>query len=591
MSFHKYLNPILIWRVRHVKPRQFILFLSFVVGILGGLVAILLKNIVHFTHVFLTEGFDVKYSNYLYFAYPLIGILLTVLYIKFFVKENISHGITKILYAISRKNSVLNRHNNYSSMVSSTLTVGFGGSVGLEAPIVLTGSAIGSTLGRVLRLNYKTKTLLIGCGAAAAIAGIFKAPIAAVLFAIEVLMLDLTTWSMVPLLISAVTGAAVANFLLGNGVVFYFTIKDPLQMENIGFYILLGIITGFVSIYFMKTTRIIENQFDRIKNIFTKVFVGGLILGIIIYFFPPLFGEGFFALKSILGGNASELVNNSLFFNIKTDFWLFSLFLLALIFLKVVAMAITTGSGGIGGVFAPSLFVGGVLGYLFTQVLNRFNFIHLSESNFSLVAMSGMIAGVMGAPLTAIFLIAEITGGYQLFIPLIITATTSFMVAMYFEKHSIYTKRLAKSGALITHNKDKAVLTLMKLDKLIEKDLKTVSPNANLGELVEIISHSSRNIFPVLDVDGSLLGIVSLDSIRSVIFNSDLYETMKVAEIMAMPPAFVSSKESMESVMKKFEETGAWNLPVIDNNKYVGFLSKSKIFSSYRKMLINFSDE
>lgn len=591
MDIQKYLGQFLIWRVKNIKHRQFILILSLLIGILGGLVAVLLKNIVHYTHQFLTEGFNIQFANYLYFAYPLIGIFLTVLYIKYFVKEDISHGITRILYAISRKNSLLKRHNSYSSMISSTLTVGFGGSAGLESPIVMTGSAIGSTLGQLLRLNYKTTTLLIGCGSAAAIAGIFKAPIAAIIFSLEVLMLDLTTWSLVPLLISAVTGATVANLLLGSGVVFDFTIKDPLEISNVGYYVLLGVITGLMSSYFMRTTAFVEGSFNKLKNVYTKVIIGGIFLGILIFVFPPLYGEGYFTLKSILGGNASELVNNSVFYGIKNEYWLFCLFLLALVFLKVVALAITTGSGGVGGVFAPSLFIGGVVGYLFTRILNAFSFINLSESNFSLVAMAGMIAGVMGAPLTAIFLIAEITSGYELFIPLIITSTVSYLTAMYFEKHSIYTKRLAKSGALITHHKDKAVLTLMKLNNIIERDLKTINPDANLGELVKVISNSNRNIFPVVDSNDVLLGVVLLDNIRDIIFNAELYETVKVVDIMTMPLAFVSPKESMELVMKKFEDTGAWNLPVIDDDKYIGFLSKSKIFSSYRKVLINFSDE
>ena len=589
--FNKLLGKFLIWRVKHIRHRQFLLFLSIVVGILGGLAAILLKNIVHHTNDLLTKEFTLEGGNLLFLAYPLLGILLTVVFVRYIIKDNIGHGISKILFSISRKNSILKSHNNYSSMLGATLTCGFGGSVGLEAPIVLTGSSIGSNLGRMLHLNYKTRTLLIGCGAAAAIAGIFKAPIAAMVFALEVLMLDLTMSSIVPLLISAVTGATVANFLLGKQVLFNFTLKDPFVLSNIPFYIILGILMGFVSAYFTKSTEIIEKQFNRIKNPFHKIVIGGVFLGILIFLLPPLYGEGYETLKAVLGGAPKDILHNSLFFEIHNDYWLFILFMIAVTLFKVVAMAITTGSGGVGGVFAPSLFMGGVAGFAFAEIINAFKKVPLSASNFGLVGMAGMIAGVMAAPLTAIFLIAEITSGYELFIPLILTSTISYLTAKGIEPHSIYTKRLAKRGELITHHKDKAILTLMKLGKIIETDFKTIHPHARLGDLVKVVSKSRRNIFPVVDEENKLLGVVLLDNIREIIFNPEEYDQVYVYELMTSPPAQVSSTDSMEKVMRHFELTGAWNLPVIDNGKYLGFISKSKIFSAYRRMLINFTDE
>ncbi|HJX70600.1 MAG TPA: chloride channel protein [Bacteroidales bacterium] len=588
---NKILSGFIAWRLKHINQRQFVYILSFVIGLVSSLAAVLLKNSVHYTHEFLTHHLSVEKINVFYLAYPLIGIFLTILFIRFFVKDDIGHGISRILYAISKKNSNIKAHNSYSSLIASTLTVGFGGSVGLEAPIILTGSAIGSNLGRIFRLNYKTMTILIGCGAAGALAGIFKAPVAAVIFGLEVLMLDLTMWSLVPLLISAVTGASISYLLLGRGVIFTFAMKDPFLFRNIPFYILLGIITGLISVYFTRGTIRIESLFGRIKNPYIKLVIGGTLLGILILFFPPLFGEGYDTLNILLDGNASDLANGSLFYQFRDQFWLFFLFLALILVFKVIAMSATTGSGGVGGIFAPTLFMGGVAGFLISRVLDLFHFIHVSERNFALLGMAGMMAGVMHAPLTAIFLIAEITGGYALFLPLIITATISYITIKYFEPHSLYASRLAERGELITHHKDKAVLTLLEMEKVIETDFNAVSPEYTLGELVKVISKSKRNIFPVLNKDGMLVGIVLLDSIRHIIFNADMYTTVHVRDLMHLPPAFVSPKESMESALQKFEENNAWNLPVIDNGKYVGFISKSKIFSVYRKWLVDISEE
>lgn len=587
----KIIRRFLVWRFKHLNQRQFLYILSFIVGILSGLAAVLLKNTIHYTHLLLTKGFDVESESFWYLAYPLIGIFLTVLFVRYFVKENISHGVARILYAISKKNSIIKSHNNYSSILASTLTIGFGGSVGAEAPIVLTGASIGSAIGRLLKLNYKSVTLLVGCGAAGAIAGIFKAPIAGLVFTLEVLMLDLTITSIIPLLISSVTGATIAYFLMGKGVLFSYVILEPFELVNIPFFILLGIISGLVSLYFTKATIRIESWFKNINSPYHRLFIGGTILGLLIFIFPPLFGEGYDTISSLLNGNTSELVENSLFYFIHDNYWMILGYLALVLILKVVAMAATTGGGGVGGIFAPALFMGGITGFFTARLINGLNWIQVSESNFALVGMAGLMAGVMHAPLTAIFLIAEITGGYGLLIPLIITSTFSFITIIYFEPHSIYTKRLAKRGELITHHKDRTVLRLMNWKKEIEKDLIKIHPEETLGELVKNISRSKRNIFPVVDDEGVLQGVVLLDNVREIMFNSDMYDSTYVRDLMITPPDQISMGDTMEMVMKRFEETGAWNLPVTENGKYIGFISKSKIFTAYRKLLIQVSED
>jgi CIC family chloride channel protein len=587
----KFYKAIIHFRDKHLGPRRFVILLSFIVGIFGGLAAVILKNLIFIVEDLLVHGFNVDRVNWYYFALPLIGILLTVLFVKYFVKDKISHGISRILYAISRKKSILAAHNTYSSMIASSLTVGFGGSVGLEAPIVLTGSAIGSRISNFFHMDYRSTTLMLGCGAAAAIAGIFKAPIAALIFALEVLMLDLTMWSLIPLMISAVTGASVSYFLMGKGAIFYFSLQDPFVLGNLPFYALLGIISGFFSLYVTKGTLYIEGVFAGFKNPFGKLIIGGSILGLLILLFPPLFGEGYTTLKALLTGQAQDLTHNSLFYDFRENYWIFLLYMGLVLIFKVIAMSVTTGSGGVGGVFAPSLFMGGILGFMVSKTLVLLNFSKVSEPNFTLVGMAGVMAGVMHAPLTAIFLIAEITGGYGLFIPLITTSAISYLTSYTFQHHSIYTERLANRGDLITHHKDKAVLTLLNLDSVIEKDLKIIAPGATLGDLVKIISRSKRNIFPVVNENGDLEGIILLDDVRDIIFNQELYGTTLVADLMVSPPAIVSPGERMVSVMKKFEDTGAWNLPVADGKTYIGFVSKARIFNMYRKLLVQFSDE
>jgi CIC family chloride channel protein len=440
-------------------------------------------------------------------------------------------------------------------------------------------------------MNYKTITLLVGCGAAGAIAGIFKAPLAGLVFTLEVLMIDLTMASIVPLLISAVTSASVAFFLMGKGVIFSYKIVDPFVLDNIPYLILLGVVTGFLSLLFTRGAMRIEKQFERIQHPGARILTGGVILSVLIFLFPPLYGEGYETIRALLSNQSGTLAHSTLFYFVQDNFWFFALYLLLILGFKVVAMAATTGSGGVGGIFAPTLFMGGVAGFLFARLINSFSFIQVSESNFALVGMGGLMAGVMHAPLTGIFLIAEITGGYGLFVPLMIVATISYLTIMPFEPHSIYTKRLARRGELITHHKDRAVLTLMRMGDVVEKDLKKVGPDQTLGDLVKVVSKSCRNIFPVVDEENMLVGIVLLDNIRDIMFNQEMYADTYVHELMIMPPSYVSSDENMDCVMKKFEETGAWNLPVIDDGKYVGFVSKSKIFNTYRTLLVQFSDE
>ena len=495
------------------------------------------------------------------------------------------------MYGISKDNGIIKTHNTYSSMIGSSLTVGFGGSVGLEAPIVLTGSAIGSNLGRLFRLHYKTIILLIGCGSAGAIASIFKAPIAGVIFAIEVLMLDLTMVTLIPLLIAAVTGSTIAYFLMGKDVVFSFQVDTPFIFTEIPFFILLGIFAGFVSLYFTRATMFTEQKFKKIKNPVLRIGLGGAIIGTLIFIFPSLFGEGYEALMDILDGKGENIINQTIFSNLTGNNWLFLVVLLMILFFKVIAMAATTGSGGVGGVFAPTLFMGGVSGFFVARLINLVSSFKVNESVFSLVGMAGVMAGVMHAPLTAIFLIAEITGGYELFPQLIITATISYLTIIYFEPHSIYTKRLAMRGELMTHDKDKAVLSMMKVEKLIEKNFKTIHPKATLGDLVKAIEGSSRNIFPVVDDDNNFFGIVFMDNIRNIIFQPELYEKTYVAELMFMPETTVCPDESMEDVAKKFQQSGKFNLAVLKDGKYLGFVSRARVFSSYRSLLKDFSDD
>jgi len=585
------IRQFLIWRHKHLSERQFVLFLSILIGFTSGIVAVILKNMVHFIQVLLKSESVANYENYLYFIYPGIGIALTVLIVKYVLRQRVNHGIPATLYAISKKRSQMSGKSMYSSIITSIITVGFGGSVGLEGPTVGTSSAIGSNLARLARSNYKITTLMLGCGAAGAMSGIFNAPIAAIVFALEVIMLDLTASSLIPLLMASVSAALTSTFILGDEILFNVKVSETFTLADVPFYMLLGGLTGLVSVYFSKMYWSIENRFEAVKSVYKRMIIGSIILGLLIFFVPPLYGEGFGFIKLLLNGNITEVLNGT-YLNIFTDnIWVIILFLVLVVLAKAIATSVTFGAGGVGGIFAPSLFLGSITGFVFAKVINLLDFVGLSERNFTLVGMAGLIAGVIHAPLTGLFLIAEITRGYELIIPLMITAGFAFMTSRYFNQHSLYTMQLAKRGELITHNKDKAVLTLMKLHTEVEKDFSTVSPDDNLGKLVKVVSKSKRNIFPVIDKEDGLVGVVLLDDVRQIMFDPQQYSKVLVEELMIDFPTSVSSIDSMDSVMRKFNNSGAWNLPVIDNGKYIGFVSKSKLFNAYRKVLQDFSDE
>lgn len=567
------------------------MILSLIVGLVSGLAAVLLKNTVHYTNDLITNGFDFTQGNYLYLAFPLLGIGLTILFAKYIIRDDISHGVSKILYALSRKKGRLESHNMYSSMIGSTFTIAFGGSMGLEAPIVLTGSSMGSFLGRKFNLSYKTIMVLVGAGATGAIAGIFKAPIAAVVFSLEVLMLDITMVTVIPLLISAAAAATVSYFFLGSGVLFSFDMVEEFKVNHLIYYAGLGVFTGLISLYFTHATMSIEEKMANLKSQWQRWLIGGILLGILIFIFPSLYGEGYEFMHLLINDKTDGLINETLFGDFTNIAWLI-LFLGLILVFKVVAMAVTGGSGGVGGIFAPSLFMGAVSGIFFSKILKTIPFLtDVPEKNLALVGMAGVMAGVMHAPLTGIFLIAEFTGGYQLFTALIITSVISYLTIMIFEPHGIYTKRLAKRGELMTHHKDRNVLQMMSVGKLIETNFKTISKEATLGDLVKVIADSVRNVISVVDDDDEFYGVVFVNDIRNIMFRPELYETTSVESIMYMPDPLVDPNESMESVAQKFQDSGHYNLPVIDNGRYVGFVSRARIFSNYRRLLKEFSDE
>ncbi len=572
------------------RQRRLVLILSVVIGVLSGMAAVLLKNTVHYTNKLITSGFDFGEGNYLYLGLPLIGIGLTVLFATYIIRDNISHGVSRILYAISKKDGRLESHNMYSSMVGSTLTIGFGGSMGLEAPIVLTGSSIGSFLGRKFHLNRKTINILIGAGATGAVAGIFKAPIAAVVFSLEVLMLDLTMVTLIPLLISAAVAASIAFFFMGSGVLFSFDLIDPFYIRHIPYYMLLGIFTGLVSVYFTRMTLQVENRMKIIRQKWVRWLLGGLLLGLLIYIFPALYGEGYEFIYGLVNEKSYELINQSLFGDLGSAGFLLIALALILLF-KVIAMALTGGSGGVGGIFAPSLFMGSVSGVFFARLLNEIPYVNVPEKNMALVGMAGVMAGVMHAPLTGIFLIAESTGSYALFTPLIFTTVISYLTIILFEPRGIYTKRLAERGELMTHHKDRNVLQMMKVETLIEKDFRTVNVNGTMRDFTKEVAQSKRNIFPVVDEENNFYGLIFINDIRNIIFNTELWDKTLVKDLMYMPEVVVSPEESMESVAQKFQESEDYNLPVIKEGKYLGFVSRAQVFMTYRRLLREFSDE
>ena len=588
-----WLQRFIIWREKNVKEKRFILLLSFLVGIFTALAALILKVLIHWIQNFLTDNFNATEANYLYLVYPVVGIFLAGLFVRYVVKDDISHGVTKILYAISRRQGRIKRHNTWSSIIASSITIGFGGSVGAEAPIVLTGSAIGSNLGSMFKMEHRTLMLLVGCGAAGAVAGIFKAPIAGLVFTLEVLMIDLTMSSLLPLLISAVTAATVSYIMTGTEAMFKFHLDQAFELERIPYVIMLGIFCGLVSLYFTRAMNSVEGVFGRLKVPYKKLLVGGAMLSILIFLFPPLYGEGYDTISSLLNGQFSHIMDKSMFYSLNDTYWGLQIFLTLILLFKVFASSATNAGGGCGGIFAPSLYLGCIAGFVFSHFSNDFEMTaFLPEKNFALLGMAGGMSGVMHAPLTGVFLIAELTGGYDLFLPLMIVAVSSYLTIIVFEPHSIYSMRLAKKGELLTHHKDKAVLTLMKMENVVEKDFVAVHPEMDLAELVKAISASHRNIFPVTDKEDKLIGIVLLDDIRNIMFRQELYHRFTVGKLMTSVPARLYDTDSMEQVMRTFDDTKAWNLPVVDGEgKYLGFVSKSKIFNSYRQVLVHFSED
>lgn len=601
---HGFYDRVIEWRERHLSEKHLVLLLSFFVGAFSAAAAALLKSFIHLIQWIVEEQLIGNGHTWWYLITPIIGITLAALFVKYVVRDDISHGITKILYAISQRKSIIKAHNMWSSIVGSGLTIGFGGSVGAEAPIVLTGAAIGSNLAKAFRLDQKTMMLMIGCGAAGAIGGIFKAPIAGLVFTLEVLMMDLTMTSVAPLLISSVTATALSYILTGTQPMFPLKYIEVFAVARIPWYLILGAICGLVSLYFTRGMNTLEQWMKHnVRSTGLKIVVGGLTLSLLIFLFPPLYGEGYDVIHQLINGDNLSALHNSPFekYLIPTDFYaglstlntqlLLLVYFIAIILLKIVASVATNGGGGVGGIFAPSLFMGAIVGFITARIMNICGLM-VPETSFALVGMAGLMSGVMHAPLTGIFLIAELTGGYHLFMPLMIVSVISYLTIMLFEPHSLYAMRLAQKGELLTHNKDRNVLTLLKMDSVLETDFVTVLPEMTLGELVKVISESKRNIFPVIDKKGHLRGILLLDEVRNIMFQPRLYKRFTVEQLMTSPPAVLRYDLPMEKVMEIFEDTGAWNLPVVDSERrYLGFVSKSKIFNSYRHVLVHFSEE
>jgi chloride channel protein, CIC family len=580
----KRINSIIEWTQTKLNKKQFIIFSSILVGLSVGLAAIILKTFVHY--IFIAATFK-ELGNFKYFflVLPIIGIFLTVLVVKKLLHGKLDKGLSHIHYAIANKSSIVPKDQMYAQILTSSLTVGFGGSAGLEAPIVITGAAIGSNYSKTYHLNYKERTLLLACGIAAGIGATFNAPIAGVLFALEVLIIDISISAFTPLIISAATGALISKIILQDDILLSFQ-SQSFNYNNVPFYILLGLLAGIISVYHSRAFTKIENIFSKSPNkIYLNAAIGGLAIAALLFVFPSLFGEGYQSIKSLALQQPENLLDNGVFQNYKSNGWFVLIFVGVLIFVKAIATALTLGSGGNGGNFAPSLFVGSYLGFFLSRCLNMLNLTNLPESNFTMVGMAGILSGLYHAPLTAIFLIAEITGGYTLMIPLMIVSSISFAISKYFEPFSMDTKILGQSGKIFTDDRDHNILTTIRTSNLIETDFQKISPNDTLGNLVEIISKSTRNIFPVTDTENKLLGIIILDNIRDIMFKNEMYDKVTAKELMTNPPTTISPTQTMETVMKKFDETGAWNLPVIDNGQYVGFITKSSVFTSYRTKL------
>jgi CIC family chloride channel protein len=574
------------WTQKRLNERQFLILSSAMIGLTAGLAAVILKTFVHYIHDALTDNTTFISQYYLYPFFPLIGLLLVVTYVKRFHRGALEKGTSFVLYSISRKSSLLAPFHMVAHVITSAITIGFGGSSGLEAPIATTGSAIGSNFARTYHLNYKNRTLLLSCGAAAGIAAAFNAPIAGVLFAIEVLLIDISATAFIPLIIAAAAGTLCSKILLEEGILMSFTSQQSFNFGNTHFYILLGLFTGAISIYHSRVFLKIDNAFDNLNRPYIKAITGGLSLMVLIFLFPPLFGEGYSSIISLSESNTQNLLANSAFKDFLNNEWLILLFIGVIIFMKAIATAATLSAGGNGGNFAPSLMVGAFAGFVFSRFINMTGLAKLPEGNFTLVAMAGVMSGVMHAPLTAIFLIAEITGGYGLMIPLMIVSAVAYVLVKVIEPDSIDSKKLAKKGELITDDRDKKILSYITLESIIEKDFQPIQEKARLRELITIIEKSHRNVYPVITETNKLVGLIQLDSIREIMFHQELYDKVLIKELMQKPVAIISLDESMESVMQKFDETHAWNLPVVSNGVYAGFISKSVIFNKYRNHLI-----
>ncbi|MBN7809588.1 chloride channel protein [Algoriphagus sp. H41] len=588
MAKHDLITRFLIWRLRHISNKGFILILSGLIGIFSGLAAVILKSLVHSIQGFLTDGFYKEYANFMYIIYPLIGISAAYLLGRYILKDVGGHGIPDVLFNISKKSSLIPRIKVFSRVITSAFTVGFGGSVGLEAPMVVTGSAIGSNVGVLMHLNPKKRTLLIGCGAAGAISAIFGAPIGAVIFAIEVILLEISTASFIPLLIASVMGSVTSMVLIGEESLFNFQLKESFVASHLPYYLLLGMVCGVVSLYFNKMVRGTEKILDDIGDQWMRTMYGGALLGVMVFFLPPIYGEGYSTLNILIEGNHSQILDNSIFFSTIENPAMIIVFLVMIVLVKPIASAVTIGSGGSGGIFAPSLFVGGIVGFIFSYANNMLGFhISLPTAHFTLVAMCGLMAGVQHSPLSAIFLIAEITGGYELFVPLMFVSAIAYTTSAHFEKDSIYKLQLKDQGKLLPETKDQELLDTINISHVIERDLLPIHPEAQLKNLIDLVKISKRNIFPVVDEHQTLRGIITLDDFRGIMFDPEKQEKVLIRQLMHSPPEILLATDNMQSAMEKFEKSGAWNLPVVESGRYLGFVSKSRIFNTYRKRLIS----
>lgn len=578
-------------RYKYISQKNFVFLLAMLIGLLAGLVSVTIKNITYGIE-WMLDHLAIVSRNSIYFILPVIGLWLVYLFVKYVSKQKIEHAIPSILFALSKKNGLLKRSKIYLPLITAPITAGFGGSVGLLGPAIASASAVSSNISQLFHVDRKTRTLLIGCAAAGAIASIFQSPIAAIIFAIEVFSLDLTFASLLPLLIASVSSVLMSYFLVGNSLLFNYNVSTPFALRDTLFFIILGIGTGIASIYFSKIYFAVYKFFERFKTSGQKLIVGGLAIGVMLYFIPPLYGEGFGFINDLLDGNHLHALGKTPFDDYLDNIWVVIALLIGITIFKAVAMTTTFAAGGAGGIIIPTMVMGSALGNVVAKVINNIGLgFQVSESNFTLIGMAGLIAGVLHAPLTAIFLIAEITGGYQLFVPLMITVSMSFIITKNAIDHTIYTKELAEKGELLTHNKDQSVLTLMRLDSVVEQDFTVLYPEMSLGEMLhQGVAKSSRNLFPVVNEKQQMVGIILLDSIREVMFDQTLYESTTVETFMHNPPEHIYFEtDSMKTVMKKFQDTGAWNLPVIKDGIYYGFVSKSKLLTAYRRELINFT--